>query len=55
MQLCSPTRGAFLTGRHPIRLGLTHGVLQPYQDWGVPLNESTIADKLHAQGYRCYG
>eukprot|EP01060_Flectonema_neradi_P032346 TRINITY_DN5123_c1_g1_i1.p1 TRINITY_DN5123_c1_g1~~TRINITY_DN5123_c1_g1_i1.p1 ORF type:complete len:523 (+),score=129.13 TRINITY_DN5123_c1_g1_i1:41-1570(+) len=54
-QLCSPARGAFLTGRHPVRLGLTHGVLMMFQDWGIPFNESLISDKLQAEGYKTYG
>eukprot|EP01060_Flectonema_neradi_P032348 TRINITY_DN5123_c1_g5_i1.p1 TRINITY_DN5123_c1_g5~~TRINITY_DN5123_c1_g5_i1.p1 ORF type:complete len:511 (+),score=126.43 TRINITY_DN5123_c1_g5_i1:60-1592(+) len=54
-QLCTPARGAFLTGRHPVRLGLTHGVLQPFQDWGIPFNESLIGEKLQKVGYKTYG
>ena len=25
--ICTPTRGAFMTGRYPARLGLNHGVI----------------------------
>jgi len=49
--LCSPTRGAFMTGRYPARLGLSHGVIGNYQDYGLPLDEVTLADKLKDRGY----
>merc|ERR1712086_699010 len=49
--LCTPTRGAFMTGRYPARLGLQHGVITNYQDYGLPLDEVTLADKLKDVGY----
>ena len=49
--LCTPTRGAFMTGRLPQRLGLHHGVIGGFQDYGLPENETTIADKLKGAGY----
>ena len=52
--LCTPTRGALMTGRYPVRLGLQHQVLEGYQDHGLPLDEVTLADKLRAQGYKTY-
>jgi len=53
--ICTPTRGAFMSGRMPIRLGLQHGVITGQQDYGLPLNESTLADKLKAVGYKTIG
>ena len=50
--ICTPTRGAFMSGRYPIRLGLQGPVLTPSDDWGLPENETTIADKLLDAGYR---
>jgi arylsulfatase A-like enzyme len=43
--VCSPTRGSFLTGRHPVRYGVF--------SWGWPLRpeEITIAEILKAHGY----
>jgi len=44
--VCSPTRGSFLTGRHPERYGITHantGHMKP--------EESTIAEVVKKQGY----
>jgi len=52
--ICTPTRGAFMSGRHPVRLGLQHGVIGGFQDYGLPLKEVTIADKLKSAGYRTY-
>ncbi|MBM4165110.1 MAG: N-acetylgalactosamine 6-sulfate sulfatase [Lentisphaerae bacterium] len=44
--VCSPTRASCLTGRHPFRYGVTL--------FGKPLDlrEGTIAQALHAAGYR---
>ena len=55
MHLCTPTRGAFMTGRYPARLGLQHGVLTGYSDHGLPLDEVTLADKLKHAGYATHG
>ncbi|SHN33042.1 Arylsulfatase A [Cyclobacterium lianum] len=44
--VCSPTRGSFLTGRHPERYGITHantGHMKP--------QEQTIAEILKSKGY----
>lgn len=52
--ICTPTRGAFMTGRYPARLGLQHAVIAGFQDYGLPLDEVTLADKLKAEGYGTY-
>jgi len=44
---CSPTRGSFLTGRHPNR----YGTFAP--NWSIRPEEITIAQILHKAGYVC--
>ncbi len=44
---CSPTRGSFLTGRHPNR----YGTFAP--GWSLRPEEITIAHQLSKVGYRC--
>lgn len=44
---CSPTRGSFLTGRHPNR----YGTFAP--GWSIRPEEITIAHILRQAGYRC--
>lgn len=44
---CSPTRGSFLTGRHPNR----YGTFAP--GWSLRPQEVTIAHILSKAGYRC--
>ncbi len=57
--VCTPSRGALMTGRLPIRLGLagTRRVLFPGSGGGLPADEVTIATMLRAAGYRtaCVG
>lgn len=49
--VCTPTRGAFLTGRYPMRLGLQLGVIKPGSRHGLPLTERTLPEVLAAAGY----
>src|SRR5687767_9245498 len=62
--LCSPTRAAILTGKHPARLHLTtylpgrpdspaQKLLHPTIRRQLPLEETTLAETLKAAGYRC--
>lgn len=62
--ICSPTRGALMTGKYPARLGLhvhispTRTILpdtplvEAPQEPCLPLEETTIAEMLKAGGYR---
>jgi len=50
--VCSPTRAALMTGRYPIRHGLQTGVVQTWSQFGLPLEERTLAQALRETGYR---
>jgi arylsulfatase A-like enzyme len=45
---CSPTRAGLMTGRYQTRFGHE---FNPAGDQGLPLNETTLADRLKAAGY----
>jgi arylsulfatase A-like enzyme len=49
--VCSPTRAAFMTGRYPIRHGLHIGVVRPWAQYGLPLEERTLPQALKTVGY----
>ena len=49
--LCTPSRAALLTGRYPVRSGMT-SVLYPNSNRGLPHDEVTLAEALAEQGYR---
>lgn len=56
---CTPSRGAILTGRHPMRNGLTHQ-LATTENWtgiGLPHRERLIPQYLKEAGYAtaCFG
>ena len=54
--LCSPSRAALMTGRYPVRCGITK-VLFPYSTGGLKSGETTIAYLLKSAGYKtaCVG
>lgn len=49
--MCSPTRAGFMTGRYPIRYGCARSVIPPWRDFGLPTDETTIAEALAKAGY----
>src|SRR5262245_22287001 len=61
--VCSPTRAALMTGKHPARLGITiwsegslagpqnRRLLQAESSHDLPLAETTLAEYLHRAGY----
>jgi arylsulfatase A-like enzyme len=53
--MCSPTRAGLMTGRYPLRFGLMRSVIPPHRDFGLSVNEETIADALGKAGYNYRG
>jgi arylsulfatase A-like enzyme len=49
--VCSPTRSSLMTGRYPMRYGLQVGVVRPWANYGLPLEERTLAQALKEAGY----
>ncbi|WP_346863959.1 arylsulfatase [uncultured Draconibacterium sp.] len=53
--MCSPTRAGLMTGRYPIRFGLMRSVVPPQREFGMPPEETTIAEMLRDVGYKYRG
>ena len=49
--VCSPTRASLMTGRYPMRYGLQLGVIRPWEDRGLSLQEQMLPQGLKEAGY----
>jgi arylsulfatase B len=47
----SPTRAGLMTGRYPSRFGIRKTVIPPWRDYGLDVQEQTLADLLGKNGY----
>ena len=56
-RVCSPTRSAIMAGRYPYHMGLARAVISDGHPFGMPLNQTTIANELKRGGYatHCVG
>jgi arylsulfatase A-like enzyme len=52
LPICSPTRGALLTGLYPMRYGLQSEVVQDQDKIGLPLGHRLLSEELRDAGYR---
>jgi len=45
-EVCSPSRASLLTGRYPLSVGMQYGMVAATAEWGLDLDEVTIAEVL---------
>lgn len=53
-EVCSPSRAALLTGRYPLSAGMQYGMVAATAEWGLPLDEITLAEVLQDEGYKTH-
>ncbi|MPC08653.1 Arylsulfatase J [Portunus trituberculatus] len=49
--ICTPSRSALLTGKHPIHTGLSHDVIYGPQPYGIPLGVQLLPQYLQKLGF----
>ncbi|XP_054721312.1 arylsulfatase I-like [Uloborus diversus] len=53
--ICTPSRGALMTGKYPIKLGLQHDVIYAEAPYGLSLHETLLPQHLKKLGYATHG
>ena len=53
-EVCSPSRASLLTGRYPLSVGMQYGMVAANAEWGLDLDETTIAEVLSDNGYKTH-
>ncbi|XP_014470869.1 PREDICTED: arylsulfatase B-like [Dinoponera quadriceps] len=49
--MCTPSRAALMTGKHPIHTGMQQDVIYPSEPRGLPLKEKLMSEHLKELGY----
>ena len=49
--MCTPTRSSFMTGKHPISIGMQHYVIVSDQPYGLGLDEILMPEYFKEAGY----
>lgn len=52
--LCTPSRSALMTGKYPIRTGMSHFVIVSDEPWGLSLKEKVMPEYFREAGYRTH-
>ena len=54
MPLCTQTRAAFLTGRHPMRYGLQEAIISYESNYALTKKEVLLSQEFQTQGYKTH-
>ncbi|XP_064490165.1 arylsulfatase B-like [Ornithodoros turicata] len=52
--ICTPSRSALLSGRHPIHTGMQHGTIFAAEPWGFPLQYQLMPEFFKKLGYETH-